>query len=114
VDFLLAGRDAAVDQPQAGARGRGSEGELASFGGRDRLAWTAVYQRCPETSEERDRTPRPVHDSLEQAFRGFDHDCYPIWRDWPGDTAAHPRRAPVIERMRHAGILDLPGARDGW
>ena len=86
----------------------------ASFGGRDRLAWTAVYQRCPETAAERDRTLRSVHDSFEQAFRGFDRDRYPVWRDWLGDAAAHPRRAPVIERMRHAGVLDLPGARDGW
>jgi hypothetical protein len=86
----------------------------ASFHGRDRLAWTAVYQRCPETSGERDRTLRSVHDSFEQAFRGFDRDRYPVWRDWLGDAAAYPRRAPVIERMRHAGILDLPGARDGW
>ena len=86
----------------------------ASFGGRDRLAWTAVYQRCPQTEPERDRTLRSVHDSFEQAFRGFDTGRYPIWRDWLTGAAAHPRRAGVIERMRHAGILDLPGARDGW
>jgi hypothetical protein len=41
-----------------------------STGGRDRLAWTTVYQRCPETEEERDRTLRSVHDGFEQAFRG--------------------------------------------
>jgi hypothetical protein len=86
----------------------------ASFGGRDRLAWTAVYQRCPETDAERDWTLRSVHDSFEQAFRGFDRDRYPIWRDWLAGAAAHPRRAGVIERMRQAGVLDLPGARDGW
>ena len=86
----------------------------ASFGGRDRLAWTAVYQRCPQTGPERDRTLRSMGDSFEQAFRGFDRDRYPAWRDWLGDAAAHPRRAGVIERMRHAGVLDLPGARDGW
>ena len=86
----------------------------ASFGGRDRLAWTAVYQRCPGTAAERDRTLRSVHDSFEQAFRGFDRGRYPVWRDWLDGAACHPRRAPVIERMRHAGILDLPGARDGW
>jgi len=86
----------------------------ASTGGRDRLAWTAVYQRCPETEPERDRTLRSVHDSFEQAFRGFDTGRYPVWRDWLAGATAHPRRAGVIERMRHAGILDLPGARDGW
>jgi len=86
----------------------------ASFGGRDRLAWTAVYQRCPETAEERDRTLRSVHDSFEQAFRGFDRGRYPVWRDWLADADAHPRRAGVIGRMRRAGVLDLPGAQDGW
>jgi hypothetical protein len=86
----------------------------ASTGGRDRLAWTAACQRCPGTGPGRDRTLRPVHDSFEQAFRGFDTGRYPVWRDWLADTAAHPRRAGVIERMRHAGILDLPGARNGW
>ena len=86
----------------------------ASFGGRDWLAWTGVYQRCPETSEERDRTLRSVHDSFEQAFRGFDTGRYPSWRDWLDGATAHPRRVPVIERMRQAGVLDLPGARDGW
>ncbi len=86
----------------------------ASTGGRDRLAWTAVYQRYPETDSERDRTLRSVHDSFEQAFRGFDTGRYPIWRDWLADAGAHPRRAGVIERMRHAGVVDLPGARDGW
>jgi hypothetical protein len=86
----------------------------ASTGGRDRLAWTAVYQRCPETEPERQRTLRSVHDSFEQAFRGFDRNRYPVWRDWLADAAAHPRRAGVTGRMRHAGVLDLPGARDGW
>ena len=86
----------------------------ASTGGRDRLAWTAVYQRCPETEPERERTLRSVHDSFEQAFRGFDTGRYPVWRNWLDGAAAHPRRADVIGRMRHAGVLDLPGARDGW
>jgi hypothetical protein len=86
----------------------------ASTGGRDRLAWTAVYQRCPETAAERDRALRSVHDSFEQAFRGFDRDRYPVWRDWLGGAGAYPRRAPVIARMRQAGVLDLPGALEGW
>ena len=86
----------------------------ASFCGRDRLAWTAVYQRCPESAAERDRTLRSARDGFEQAFRGFDRDRYPVWRDWLGGAPAHPRRGPVIERMRHAGVLDLPGAQEGW
>jgi hypothetical protein len=86
----------------------------ASFGGRDRLAWTAVYMRCPQTAAERDRMRRSVRDSFEQAFRGFDRDRYPVWRDWLDDAAAYPRRAAVSKRLREAGILDLPGARTGW
>jgi hypothetical protein len=86
----------------------------ASFGGRDRLAWTAIYQRSPETAQERDRTLRSARYGFEQAYRGFDRGRYPVWRDWLAGAAAHPRRAPVIERMRDAGVLDLPGARDGW
>jgi hypothetical protein len=86
----------------------------ASLGGRDRLAWTAIYQRCPQSPAERGRALRFAQDGFEQAFRGFDRDRYPLWRDWLADTAAHPRRADVIERMRQAGVLDLPGALDGW
>jgi hypothetical protein len=86
----------------------------ASSGGRDRLAWNAVYLRCPETQDERDRTLRYAHDGFEQAYRGFDSGRYPVWRDWLAGAAAHPRRAPVIEWMRRAGTLDLPGALEGW
>jgi hypothetical protein len=86
----------------------------ASLGGRDQLAWTIVYERCPDTGEERDRTLRSAEDGFEQAFRGFDRNRYPVWRDWLDDAARHPRRAPVIAGMRQAGVLDLPGARDGW
>jgi hypothetical protein len=86
----------------------------ASFGGRDRLAWAAIYLRRPDSDEERDRTLRSLTDSFEQAFRGFDRDRYPIWRDWLADAHRHPQRSPIVERMRAAGILDLPGADLGW
>ena len=86
----------------------------AAFGGRDRLAWTIVYQRCPDTDAERDRTRRSMHDTFEQACRGFDRHRYPIWRDWLADADTHPRRPAVIERLRAAGVLDLPGAATGW
>jgi hypothetical protein len=86
----------------------------ASSGGRDRLAWNAVYLRCPETQDERDRTLRSARDGFEQAYRGFDRDRYPVWRDWLAGAAAHPRRGQFIARMRHAGVLDLPGALEGW
>ena len=64
----------------------------ASSGERDRLAWTAIYQRCPETNAERHRTLRWVHDSFEQAFRGFDRGRYP-----PGGTGS-----PTPARIRAA------------
>lgn len=86
----------------------------STAGGSDRLAWSAIYQRCPRTSEDRDRTHRSLTDSYEQAFRGFDRDRYPVWRDWLATAGAHPQRAAVIARMREAGVLDLPGAQTGW
>jgi hypothetical protein len=86
----------------------------ASVGGRDRLAWTIVYQRSPETEGERERTLRSMADSFEQAFRGFDRDRYPVWRDWLAVGTANPRRSAVIGRLRAAGVLDLPGAESGW
>ena len=86
----------------------------ASFGGRDRLAWSIVYERFAEGEGERERTHAHMADSFEQAPRGFDRDRYPVWRDWLAGEADHPRRTPVIERMRAAGVLDLPGAQLGW
>jgi hypothetical protein len=86
----------------------------STAGGRDRLAWTVIYQSDPQTSQDRDLTLRAMHDGFEQAFRGFDRERYPIWRDWLDGAAAHPERAPVIERMRQAGVLDQPGALLGW
>ena len=86
----------------------------ASSGGRDRLAWSIVYQRCPESDTERERTLRSVKDSFEQEFRGFDRERYPIWRDWLADADSHPERESVIERMRSAGVLDLPEMEIGW
>ncbi len=55
-----------------------------------------------------------MNDSFEQKFRGFDRDRYPIWRDWLAAASVHPRRRPAIDRMRAAGVLDLPGAELGW
>jgi hypothetical protein len=86
----------------------------ASTGGRDRLAWTVTYQRCPESDAERERTLRSMHDSFEQAFRGFDRERYPIWRDWLADAGSHPRRAAVNARLRAVGVFGLSGAEIGW
>ncbi|MGH9090712.1 MAG: hypothetical protein ACRDZR_04910 [Acidimicrobiales bacterium] len=44
----------------------------ASVGGRDRLAWTIIYQNCPKTEAEAEMTRRSMADSFEQAFRGLD------------------------------------------
>jgi Phytanoyl-CoA dioxygenase (PhyH) len=86
----------------------------ATRGGRDRLAWTISYQRYPRTDLERQRCHHSILDGFEQAFRGFDRERYPIWRDWLADAGAHPGRGAVIERMRAAGLLVLPGAQVGW
>ena len=88
----------------------------ASTGGRDRLAWTAVYQRCPETEPERDRTPRqqttepgvgdrPVAETLGGGAAEIRK------RPGPSERAGTPRRgvpcsdpAPALARapIRHA------------
>jgi hypothetical protein len=86
----------------------------ASFGGRDRLEWTITHQRCPETTEQRERTLRSTRDSFEQSCRGFDRGRYPMWRDWLAGSATHPRRCEVASRLRATGVLDLDGAEFGW
>jgi hypothetical protein len=84
----------------------------AASGGRDRLAWTTVYVATPDDEASRARTLRWMTDAFEQAFRGFDRERYPVWRDWLTDPDG--RRGRVIEGLRAAGVLDLPGAELGW
>lgn len=86
----------------------------ASFGGRDRLAWAIEYLAEPTSVEEREKTLRWLADAFEQGFRGFDRDRYPTWRDWLADPRRQSRRRQMIERMRAAGVFDLPGAELGW
>jgi hypothetical protein len=86
----------------------------ASFGGRDRLAWTIEYLAYPPDEAARARVLRALEDGLEQDFRGFDRDRYPAWRDWAAGAPGHRRRAATLERLRQAGVMDLPGAETGW
>jgi hypothetical protein len=86
----------------------------ASFGGRDRLAWTIEYLAEPAGQEARGRVLSWMEDGFEQDFRGFDRDRYPAWRDWAAGANGHARRAAALERLRQAGIMDLPGAAMGW
>jgi hypothetical protein len=46
--------------------------------------------------------------------RGFDRDRYPAWRDWAAAAMPHARRAAARERLRQAGVMDLPDAEMGW
>ncbi len=86
----------------------------ASMGGCDRLAWATEYLAVTAGEESTQRTLRCMADAFEQKFRGFDRERYPVWRDWLANSASNPRRATIIERLRAAGILDLPGAELGW
>ena len=86
----------------------------ASFGGCDRLAWTIEYLADSPGEAARARVLRCLEDGLEQGFRGFDRDRYPAWRDWAAEAPAHRRRAASLERLRQAGVMDLPGAELGW
>jgi hypothetical protein len=85
----------------------------ASFGGRDRLAWTIEYVADPPDEPARGRVLRWMESGLEQDFRGFDRDRYPAWRDWAADAPQWPRRVVILERLRQAGVMDLPGAEMG-
>jgi hypothetical protein len=64
----------------------------ASFGGRDRLAWTIEYLAEPAGQGARGRVLSWMDDGFEQGFRGFDRDRYAAWRDWAAGAAGHPRR----------------------
>ena len=86
----------------------------ASVGGRDRLAWATEYLAVPDDEESGARTIKWMADAFEQGFRGFDRERYPVWRDWLANPFDDLRRAAIIERLRHAGTLDLPGAEFGW
>jgi hypothetical protein len=111
---LTSGLDQAVESEPGDVIAFDLHTRHCSVGGRDRLAWTICYQRCPETDCQRERCHRSMLDSFEQAFRGFNRDRYPIWRDWTAGADPRSRRAAVIERMRAAGILELRGADIGW
>ena len=86
----------------------------ASFGGTDRLAWAIEYLAEATSGDEEDRVLRSMADSFEQACRGFDRNRYPTWRDWAANPHHPPQRAEIIDRLRRAGVLDLPGADIGW
>jgi hypothetical protein len=86
----------------------------ASFGGRDRLAWTIEYLATAPDEAGKAGTLRWMNDAFEQSFRGFDRERYPAWRDWLANPGHHPGRASVIERLRAAGVLGLAGAELGW
>lgn len=86
----------------------------ASFGGRDRLAWTIEYLADPADEVARGKVLRSMESGFEQGFRGFDRERYPAWRDWVAAAPAHPRRAATLERLRQVGVMDLPGAELGW
>lgn len=86
----------------------------ASFGGRDRLAWTIEYLADPPDEAARASVLRWLEGGFEQDFRGFDRDRYPAWRDWAAGAPADRRRAATLARLRRAGVMDLPGAETGW
>jgi len=70
-------------------------------------AWTAVYQRRPRPRPNATGRWRSMHDSFEQAYRGFDRNRYPIWRDW----LAVPPPSPPRRRDRPdapGGVLTCP------
>jgi hypothetical protein len=72
------------------------------------------YLGTPRGGADQAKTLRWMNDAFEQAFRGFDRERYPAWRDWLANPSSHRGRAAVIDRLQAAGVLDLPGAELGW
>ncbi len=81
----------------------------ASIGGRHRHAWTGGYLALPDGEEERRRLLRFAAKHQDQTGRSFDHERYPIWRDWSAEPVSQDRRE-AVDRLRECRILDLPGA----
>jgi len=81
----------------------------ASTGGRHRRAWTGGYAALAEDDGERRRLLDFAARHQDQTARSFDHDRYPIWRDWVADPVL-PDRTQAVDRLAACGILDLPGA----
>lgn len=81
----------------------------ASTGGRHRHAWSGAYLALPDGAEERRRLLRFVARYQDQTGRSFDHDRYPVWRDWTAEPVP-PDRREAVDRLTECGILDLPGA----
>ena len=75
----------------------------ASFGGRDRLAWTIEYLADRPGEAARARVLRWMEDGLEQGSRGFDRDRYPAWRDWAAAAPSVARTWKLSWVMMAAG-----------
>ena len=87
----------------------------ASFGGQRPLGLDDRVPRPPlKTKRPGHKTLRWVDGAFEQAFRGFDRERYPAWRDWLENPIGDRRRATVIGRLRATGVLARPGSDVGW
>lgn len=87
----------------------------ASVGGRRRLAWSVEYLPFPGPGDrERCRTVRRlVLGGADHAGHGFDHDRWPVWRDWAANPSGDDARDTAITRLRILGVLDVAGADVG-
>jgi hypothetical protein len=82
----------------------------SSEGGRHRLAWSTEFLPCPMLAD-RDRC-RKVRDMAldlaDQSPHDYDHERWPVWRDWARNSAGGQARANAIIRLQLLGVLDAP------
>jgi hypothetical protein len=82
----------------------------ASFGGRDRYSWTISYLPVPADESDRSVLMSYMGDDIDRSCYEYDHERYPVYREWLCNTTHNSRRAAIIDRMREIDVFRIPGA----
>jgi hypothetical protein len=87
----------------------------ASVGGYRRLAWDVLYLRDPilEGTERRETIRDAILHIGDYSGVPFDHDKWPVWRDWATSASGTSMRRTAVNRLRRLGVFDVEGAATG-
>jgi phytanoyl-CoA dioxygenase PhyH len=87
----------------------------SSIGGYRRLAWDVLYLEDPILAGQ--QQVEIVRDAILHIgdYRGteFDHEKWPVWRDWMASAKGTGMRRTAINRLRRIGVLGTKGADVG-